>query len=223
VEAGYELNHHVWKVGANLFYMYYIDQLVNTGKMNDVGYALMENVPHSYRTGIELTLGIRPVKALQINGNIAYSRNKIINYVAYVDASTEDWEPLPQREEHLGTTDLAFSPEWVGAADVSYQIIKGLSVSLTAKYVGKQYYDNTSSADRRLNAYFVNNALMQYQFDFRKFYVGLQFSVNNLWNAGYISNAAVYRWDVGDEKIVDRYFFPQPFRNFMLKLTVGIH
>jgi len=221
-EAGYELHHQVWTISANLFYMYYIDQLVNTGKMNDVGYALMENVPNSYRTGIELSLGVRPVKVLQINGNIAYSRNKIKNYVAYVDASTADWEALPQREEHLGTTDLAFSPGWVGAADVSCEIIKGLSVGLTAKYVGKQYYDNTSSIDRRLDAYFVNNVLLQYQFDFRKFFAGLQFSVNNLWNAGYISNAAVYRWDAGDEKIVNRYFFPQPFRNFMMKLTVGI-
>ena len=222
VEAGYELTHHVWTVSANFFYMYYIDQLVNTGKMNDVGYALMENVPDSYRAGVELTLGIRPVKALQINGNLAYSRNKIKNYVAYVDASAANWDPLPQREEHLGTTDIAFSPEWVGAADVSYEIIKGLTVGMTAKYVGKQYYDNTSSIDRRLDAYFVNNAIVQYRFDFKKFYAGLQFSVNNLWDAGYISNAAVYRWDVGNDKIVDRYFFPQPFRNFMVKLTVGI-
>jgi iron complex outermembrane receptor protein len=222
VEAGYELTDDVWSLGANYFYMYYRDQLVNTGKMNDVGYALMENVPDSYRTGIELTFGVRPVKTLQINGNMAFSRNKIKNYVAYVDATTTDGAPLPQREERLGTTDLAFSPEWVGAADVLYEIWKGLSVGLTAKYVGKQYYDNTSNADRRLDGYFVNNAIAQYRHDFRKFYAGLQFSVNNLWNAGYISNAAVYRGYAGDSEWVARYFFPQPFRNFLIKLMVGI-
>ena len=222
-EAGYELNSGVWSIGANLFYMYYIDQLVNTGKLNDVGYALMENVPKSYRAGVELTVGVRPVQALQINGNLAYSRNKIKNYAAYVDAMDADWNPLPQREEHLGNTDLAFSPEWVGAADVSYEIVKGLSVGLTAKYVGTQYYDNTSSADRHLDAYFVNNAVAQYRYEFRKFYASLQFSVNNLWNANYISNAWVYRYDVGNEKYRDAGFFPQPFRNFMVKLTLGSH
>ncbi|MDR1156083.1 MAG: TonB-dependent receptor [Bacteroidales bacterium] len=220
-EAGYELNSQAGSLGVNVFYMYYIDQLVNTGKMNDVGYALMENVPDSYRAGIELTFGIRPVKALQMNGNIAYSRNRIKNYVAYVDAETADGVALPQREERPGTVDLAFSPEWVGAADVSYEIIKGLSIGLTAKYVGKQYYDNTSHATRRLDGYFVNNAIAYYRLDFKKFYAGLQFAVNNLWNAGYISNAAVYRGYVGDEEWVARYFFPQPFRNFMAKLTVG--
>ena len=215
VEAGYELNDEVYTVGANFFYMYYIDQLVYTGKMNDVGYPLMENVPVSYRTGLELTIGIRPDKSLHINGNIAYSRNKIKNYM---DATTIDGIPTP-----LGTTDLAFSPEWVGAADVSYEIIKGLSVVLTAKYVSKQYYDNTSNNGRRLDGYFVNNAIAQYRLDFRKYYASVQFSVNNLWNAGYISNAAVYRGYEGNEEWVARYFFSQPFRNFMVKLTVGIN
>ena len=223
LEAGYEIGHDAWALGANIFYMYYIDQLVNTGKMNDVGYALMENVPNSYRTGLEITVGVRPVVALQINGNIAYSRNRIKDCVAYVDATTAAGAFLPQREERLGTTDIAFSPEWVGAADVSYEIIKGVSVGLTAKYVGKQYYDNTSNANRRLDGYFVNNAVVQYRFDFKKYYAGLQFSVNNLWNVDYISNAAVYRGYVGDDQWVARYFFPQPYRNFMMKLTVGIN
>jgi iron complex outermembrane receptor protein len=118
----------------------------------------------------------------------------------------------------------------VGAADISYEILKGsrsltnqgLSIGLTAKYVGKQYYDNTSNDGHRLDGYFVNNAIAQYQLDFKKFYIGLQFAVNNLWNADYISNAAVYRGYAGDDEWVARYFFPQPFRNYMLKLTVGI-
>jgi iron complex outermembrane receptor protein len=34
--------------------MYYIDQLVLTGKLNDVGNPIRVNVPQSYRTGAEL-------------------------------------------------------------------------------------------------------------------------------------------------------------------------
>jgi iron complex outermembrane receptor protein len=221
VEAGYEQKNDAWTIGANLFYMYYLDQLVNTGKVSDSGYALMENVPESFRAGIELTFGVRPLKSLSINGNLAYSRNKIRDYVAYVDAFSEDWVPIPQVKESLGTTDIAFSPEWVGAADVSYEIIKGLSVGLTAKYVGQQYFDNTSNAGRRLDAYFVNNAIARYQIDFKKFYVGVQFAVNNIWNTDYISNAFVYPYWVGNDERADRSFFPQPYRNYVAKLTVG--
>ena len=221
-EAGYELKNEVWTVCANYFFMYYIDQLVNTGKMNDVGYALMDNVPKSYRTGLELTIGVSPVKALQINGNITYSRNKIKNYIAYIDATTADGLPLPQREIPLGTTDIAFSPEWVGAADILYEMNNGLSLGLTAKYVGKQFYDNTSNSGRSLYGYFVNNAIAEYRYNFKKFFAALQFAVNNIWAAEYISNAAVYRGFAGDSEWIERYFFPQPYRNFMLKLTLGV-
>jgi iron complex outermembrane receptor protein len=221
VETGYELSNAYCSVSANFFYMYYIDQLVNTGKLSEVGYPLMENVPASYRTGIELTAGIRPIKKLSINGNIVFSKNKIKDYVAYLDATAADGSLLPQREEHLGTTDIAFSPDWVGAADISYEIIKGLSINLLAKYVGKQYYDNTSNQGRQLDGYFVNNLIAQYQLDFKKFYIGFQFSVNNLWNTDYISNAAVYRGYSDGEEWVARYYFPQAFRNYLAKLTVG--
>ena len=170
---------------------------------------------------MELSVGVRPVKALQINGNITYSRNKIKDYTAYVDAFEADWTPLPQVEEHFDITDISYSPDWVGAAVLSYEIVKGLSVGLTAKYVGKQYYDNTSSDNRRLDAYFVNNAIVQYGRNFGKYYAGIQFAVNNLWNEDYSSNAYVnYRSYTGDVHDITRNFFPQPFRNYMVKLTI---
>ena len=46
-------------VSANLYYMRYKDQLVPTGKLNDVGYKLMSNVDKSYRLGMELSAGYR--------------------------------------------------------------------------------------------------------------------------------------------------------------------
>ena len=227
VEAGYELNSEIWTAGANFFYMLYKDQLVNTGKRSESGYALMENVKDSYRAGIELIFGVRPSQALHINGNITYSQNKIKNYMAYLDVRNpaKYREILGQRtEEPVAISDIAYSPEWIGAADISYEIISGLFFSLNAKYVGSQYFDNTSSADRRLDAYFVGNAIMQYQYDFAKnYYIGIQFAINNLWSAEYISNAAVYREYVGDDYFVYRSFFPQPPRNFMVKVTVGFN
>ena len=45
--------------------MDYTDQLVLTGALNDIGEALTENVPDSYRMGIEIMLGIKPCKWFQ--------------------------------------------------------------------------------------------------------------------------------------------------------------
>jgi iron complex outermembrane receptor protein len=46
------------RLGANLYYMDYHNQMVQTGKLSDIGYKLMENVKDSYRAGIELEAAI---------------------------------------------------------------------------------------------------------------------------------------------------------------------
>ena len=53
-EAGAELVKMKWNVSANIYYMQYKDQLVLTGKINDVGAYTRTNIPESYRAGIEL-------------------------------------------------------------------------------------------------------------------------------------------------------------------------
>ena len=42
-------------ISINGYFMYYEDQLVNTGKLNDVGAYIRTNVDESYRTGVEIT------------------------------------------------------------------------------------------------------------------------------------------------------------------------
>ncbi|MFZ9719090.1 MAG: TonB-dependent receptor, partial [Chitinophagaceae bacterium] len=53
VEAGVSKNTSRYTWNANLFLMRYKDQLVLTGRINDVGDAVRVNVPNSYRIGIE--------------------------------------------------------------------------------------------------------------------------------------------------------------------------
>src|SRR5690606_41894351 len=65
----------------NVFYMYYIDQLVATGQLNDVGGYIRTNSGKSFRTGVELQAeyGIIPQK-LSVFGNLTYSFNQNIDY-----------------------------------------------------------------------------------------------------------------------------------------------
>lgn len=61
--------------------MDYTDQLVLTGALNDIGEALTENVPDSYRMGVELMLGIKPCKWFQWDINATWSKNCIQDFV----------------------------------------------------------------------------------------------------------------------------------------------
>ena len=56
-EAGIERKQKNYNFSATLYYMLYKNQLVLTGKINDVGSYTRINVPNSYRAGIELQAG----------------------------------------------------------------------------------------------------------------------------------------------------------------------
>lgn len=223
-ELGYRYSSAIASFNANLYYMRYKDQMVQTGKLNDVGYKLMENVPTSYRMGIELSGAVQPANWIRIDANVTLSQNKIKNYTAYYDLynNQNDYEFVKQTSEYLGTTNISFSPNVIGSGILTITPYKALSLALVGKYVGKQYYDNTSNKDNRLADYFVSNIVLGYTFKTQKIgEVDLQFSVNNILNKRYVGNAwvATDKFEDGSE-IVYTGLYPQATRNIMAKLGI---
>ncbi len=219
-ELGYSYTNTRVKATANLYFMNYRDQLVLTGAINDVGAAIMTNVPASYRTGIELNSTFKLNEKLKATANITLSSNKIINFTEFVD----DWDNWGSQLEHrIGKTNLAFSPSVIAGTEVVWSIAKGLDAALNGKYISRQYIDNTASEDRILEAYFVSNLRLSWLLE-PKFMRGLEINlnVNNLFNAEYETNAWVYRYySEGAYGKLDGYF-PQAGRNFMVGLTISL-
>jgi iron complex outermembrane receptor protein len=224
-ELGYNLNFTNAALSANLYYMDYNNQLVLTGEINDVGNPVMTNVKKSYRAGIELIAGARITHNLKINANATFSRNKIEDFTEYVD-NWDYWndpatEPY-QRVNHLGTTDLAFSPDIIAGGQLSYSPVTNLTISLLSKYVSRQYIDNTASKERSLNPYFYNNILVNYSL---MDIVGkeLKFSIqlNNVLNAQYETNAWVYRYFYENTYSVLDGYFPQAGFNFLAGINIS--
>jgi len=224
-ELGYTFKLPVFALGLNLYFMDYKDQLVLTGKLSDVGYPLMTNVDKSYRTGVEIAAGIKPLTWLSWNVNSTFSINRIKNFIEYVDLydNSNDWNSVGQQENHLGDTPISFSPEIVGSSQITASPAKNLSLSLISKYVGEQYYDNTGSSARLLDGYFVNNFKIDYAFKLKNVKsINLQFFVNNLFNLKYEANAWVYRAKFLSDgaEYRDDGFFPQAGINFMARIGV---
>ncbi len=213
-ELGYSLNKERFLLEANAFYMDYKDQLVLTGKINNVGSPIRTNVPDSYRTGIELSAALGVTKWLTWNLNGTYSINKIKDFTAYID----DWDQWPvQKEEYLGTTDISFSPAFTGNSILTFNPLARLDLSLVSHYVSRQYIDNTSNKDRSIDPYFVNNIKINYTFlpRFMKS-IDLILSLNNIFNTDYETNAWVYRYIYGGNEYVMDGYFPQSGFNFMV-------
>lgn len=97
-----------------------------------------------------------------------------------------------------------------------------MSLNLMGKYVGKQYYDNTSDDENSLEAYFVSNFIAGYTFNIASVgSIDLQFMVNNLFNKEYIANAWVSTTKFNDDsEKVYKGLFPQATRNFMGRVTL---
>ncbi len=220
-ELGYRAGLNKFSFETILYYMDYMNQLVLTGEINDVGAPIMTNIRDSYRTGIEMIAGIKPFYRLQWDLNLTLSRNKILGYTDYVDNLGYPYEEPNQISNFLGETNLAFSPAVIGGSTVSYEAIDNLKFSLQSKYVGKQYIDNTSSEERILDRYFVNDASVCYSFTTRLFEeIVLNCRVNNLFNTDYETNAWIYRYYLGGEEYFMDGYFPQAVIHVLGGVTV---
>jgi len=217
-ELGYNFSSGRIKVNANLFYMDYKDQLVLTGEINNVGAPIFTNVDKSYRAGIELVAGWKISEKFKWEVNGTFSKNKIKDFTEYVDNWSYPWEQIPT---NLGETDLSFSPGIIANSSLNYEPVKRLNLVLVTRYVGKQYIDNTSSDNRKLDPYFVNDFRINYSVttNFIK-EIGFYLMVNNIFSEKYESNAWIYRYYYeGEEAFMDGYF-PQATINFLAGVSL---
>ena len=190
-ELGYNYISNIWSAGANLYYMDYTDQFVQTGAVSDIGEVLTTNIKKSYRMGIELQAGVNVTKWLTIEGNAALSQNKIKDF----DEVVEDWDDWDNgyRTIHYDNSTIAFSPSAILNGFVTFHH-KGWQATWHTNYVSRQYLDNTENTDRSLPAYSTSNVSLGYTLKPKKVVKEAIFKVNfnNIFNHRYAASGWVY-------------------------------
>jgi iron complex outermembrane receptor protein len=216
-EAGYVFKNMFFSIGANLYFMDYKDQLVLTGEINDVGTAIMVNVDKSYRTGIEIFWGVNLTDMISWDANATISRNKIYDFTEFVD----DWDIEEQLNFNYKKTSIAFSPEFLATSKITVKPLKNINVNLISQYVSRQYIDNTSSEERMIDPYFINNIRIAYNLNLKTI-KNLEFSllVNNIFSVEYETNAWAYSYFFGGERYVMDGYFPQAGINFLAGASI---
>lgn len=220
-ELAYRLTYKRLTAQANLFLMYYQDQLVLTGQINDVGGYTRTNVDQSYRAGLELEFAYQLTEKWRLQGATTLSQNKIMNFVEYVDVYLDEAPYYTQAQIDHGTTDLAFSPNFIHTLGLQYQPTAALSLALQSKYVARQYLDNTSNAARSLDPFTFTNFICNYKVkqNFAKeMEIGLL--VNNLFNALYANNGYTFSYQYGGLTTTENFYYPQAGRHFLLKMNI---
>ncbi len=219
VEMGVEKKNLRYSYGANLYYMGYRNQLVLTGKINDVGAYTRQNIPQSYRLGLELQGTAKLCSLVNVSGNIAFSRNKIKNFTEYID----DYDTYKQVETVHKNTDISFSPSIIGGATVNILPLKNSTISLVSKYVSRQYLDNTQQIQRSLNPYYVQDVRLSYVLHnklFKEWNIIAQ--VNNVFNKMYEPNGYTFSYVYNAVKSTENYYFPMAGTNVMLAVNIKL-
>ncbi len=227
-ELGYTYTAPKLSLGVNLYYMKYKDQLVPTGRINDGYDALNDNVPDSYRRGIELSASWRVARWFTARANATFSQNRIENYMHRVVDYGLSGNVAGEYGYHtvaMGTTRLAYSPKTVAALLLDFHH-RGFEAILHTQYVSKQYFTNYENSNMQLDAYCVTNLNLGYTFRTRAAKsVRIGLTINNLFNTEYESNG--YGWseaytdaDGRTEQTDHAFYFPQAPTNVLANLTV---
>lgn len=217
-ELGWRIKNESIKINSNIYYMFYKDQLVLTGAIDDTGAPIRATSGKSYRLGLEIDAQIKLTDKFSIQPNIAVSSNKNVDFLTNWNGELVD----------LGNTDIAFSPNLIIGNSFAFQPNDKMQFSLLSKYVGEQYMGNVDNKNSILKSYFVNDFNVSYEIIPKKIVKSIVLSalVNNIFNIEYISNGYYYTYDdtwsvPGQTTTLDGAgYYPQATRNFLVGATL---
>lgn len=190
-ELGYQYIGTRVRAGINLYDMVYVNQFVQTGQQSDIGENLTTNIKSSYRMGMEITAGYDPFSWLTLEGNAAWSRNRIKDFTEYVDNWDGDAVTV-----HYDHSTLAFSPAAIlnGFVRVHFGDFEGI---WHTNFVSRQYLDNTENNDRALPCYSQTNLHFNYSWKVKRILKPLKeillgVDLNNIFDRHYAASGWVY-------------------------------
>ena len=211
-EAGYSYENEKWQAGANLYYMDYTNQFVQTGEVSDIGEALTTNIKKSYRMGVELQAGVNATNWLTIEANAALSQNKIKDFDEVVTTYDEYWDELDPTIVHYDNSTLAFSPSTILNGFVTFHH-KGIAVIWHTNYVSRMYLDNTENLDRSLPGYSISNISLSYTLKPKKVVKEAIFKLNfnNIFNKRYAASGWTWSSILGEQHPNNNRYYQMGF------------
>ncbi|RPI03179.1 MAG: TonB-dependent receptor, partial [Ignavibacteriae bacterium] len=143
---------------VNLFWMEFSDELIKSGTVDIFGEPVMGNADRSRHMGVELQVQTDLLSGISLSGNATISYNRLIRY-----SIVEGMNNGSITRQSLDGNPIAGSPDIMGNVRLFYDL-NDLRASITGKYVGAFYTDNTKNALLKNDAYAVVDAMASYRF-----------------------------------------------------------
>lgn len=176
------------RLSANVYWMEFSDEIVKSGQVDRFGQPITGNADKTRHIGIELSGRAQLTPEFELSGNATFSQNSFVRHTDYSTGA-----PLS-----LKNNPIAGFPNVLGNLRMTYRD-ENFNVSLSGRYVGKQYTDNFKNDANTVDAYFVSDASAMYTFDdvVDDIDVELRLHVNNIFDRLYATYGEGEQFFVG--------------------------
>jgi iron complex outermembrane receptor protein len=179
-------------IKVNYYRMKFTNEIEPIGQLNFIGQPLSKNVDHSIRSGVEVEGWWSVNNTCKLILNTSINTANITHYVTDYDSVTHNNRfPL-------------LTPKFILNAGVEQNIVPGIDLSITEKYISQSWLDNENT--QHLPEYIQTNGYISYLHKGTKVLMGMNniFNRNN-YNSGYVDGS-------------QRAFYVAPTRNVYISV-----
>lgn len=226
IELGGSYRNRISRVGLNLYWMEFRNEIVPWGGLDDSGYPITTNAERSVHAGIEVDASVTPVDWLACSGNfsVTYNRAKDFRITQTVYDNSDTWNPVGSIT--IDNSDFALTgfPTYLGnlLADMRYDRYRFVARS---RVVGRQYIDSRNSESISIDPYVTfslsASATVTNPFGFGDFVVNGR--VDNVFNEKYEASGYSETYYFRDEPDATyAYYIPAAERSFFVELQLQL-
>ncbi len=193
IEMGTGFTTGTFHATANVYWMEFTDEIVKSGQVDRFGQPITGNAQRTRHIGIELTGKGVVAEHFELGGNLTLSRNRFVRHTDYSRGA-----PMS-----LNKNPIAGFPDVLANARLTYRV-ENLTLSISGRFVGKQYTDNFKDEANTVDPYFVSDGFIIYKFVnvFDDVSIEAKLQVNNVFNRLYAAYGEGSAFFVGAERNV---------------------
>nr|MBN2277611.1 TonB-dependent receptor [candidate division Zixibacteria bacterium] len=211
-ELGGNVRGDSYRIGVNLFWMEFYNEIVPGNGIDDDGRPRITNADRSVHSGIEFDGALRPHRYLELSANAAYNYNRLKDFVIEND---NDWDgQVDEIVDYSGNPTAGF-PEYLANLTADFDC-NPVRLTYHLRSVGKQYIENGNNDSLSIGDYMVSS--LSGSFSIGRFSglgrLTITGTVNNLFNAKYEQGGYSYLYD----GVMAGEYYPAAERNFYFEL-----
>jgi iron complex outermembrane receptor protein len=211
LESGINQRGERYRFSTNAYLMYFVDEIVPSGGLDQFGVPRTGNADRTIHIGLESEINARLYAGLDLQANLAVSRNRFQKFTEYDEFTGEAFD--------RAGNPIAGFPNITSNVAVTYSK-RGATIRVSSQFVGSQNIDNSGvrnsdgveSSEFEVDPYSLTNATLIYRFDTSSALSGLEasFDVNNVFDS------KVLTW--GNVSFGSPQFFPYATRHVYVKM-----